>query len=121
MRFTPCLVLLLVGLIGVRPAAAAAFDRLYVFGDRSSDFGAGSVDGDGPTAVAYLAWQMGLTFTQANAPCAGRTLFDQDSKPVADPDTYFFCHQGHPSTAVHRRVGQKLAVEVAAHEPGAGP
>jgi phospholipase/lecithinase/hemolysin len=295
MRFTPCLVLLLLGLIGVRPATAAAFDRLYVFGDSYSDIGAGYVDGNGPTAVAYLAWQMGLPFTHAQAPnagaksldfavsgaqtgegtgrhvkeallgygmmnqvrdfaarvgtgeihfnpdttlffiagglndrpahlktytdqqfaeaerastartvanlrkeieilqglggrhftvallpthipsfaavglrlnpaltqlvadahaqlgldiwlnhwgadfdeiidhpaayglvntkapCAGRTIFDQDPTPVADPDTYFFYHPGHPSTAVHRRVGQKLAVEVAAHEPGADP
>lgn len=45
-------------------ASAASFGRLYVFGDSYSDFGAGYVDGDGPTAVAYLAWNMGLEFTQ---------------------------------------------------------
>ncbi len=286
------LLCLLLG-IGAGPAGAATYDRLYVFGDSYSDIGAGYVDGNGPTAVAYLAWQMGLAFTHAKAPdaagksldfavsgaqtgegagrhvkeallaygmmnqvrdfaarvgageihfdpdttlffiagglndrpahlktytdqqfaeverastektvanlrkeieilqglggrhftvallpthipsfaavglrlnpaltqlvadthaqrgidvwlnhwgadfdeiidhpaayglvntktpCAGRTIFDQDPTPVADPDTYFFYHQGHPSTAVHRRVGQKLAREVAAHTPDA--
>ncbi len=48
-------------------ASAASFGRLYVFGDSYSDFGAGYVDGDGPTAVAYLAWNMGLEFTHAKA------------------------------------------------------
>ena len=34
--------------------------RLYVFGDSYSDTGAGYVDCDGPTAVAYLADHLGL-------------------------------------------------------------
>lgn len=60
--------------VGTALAAAAApttaFQRLYVFGDSYSDFGAGYVDSDGPTAVAYLAWNMGLAFTHAKAPNA---------------------------------------------------
>jgi hypothetical protein len=258
-------------LCGLR-AGAAPYDRLYVFGDSYSDFGAGYVDCNGPTAVAYLAWRMGLDFTQPHAPdgagksldfavsgartgegdgrhvkeallgygmmnqvrdfasrvksgeirfapgatlffiagglndralptdttvanlrqeieilkglgglhftvallpthipsfsavgtrlnpaiarlveegraklgvdlwlnhwgpdfdevidhpaaygiantknrCAGRTIFDQDPTPCADPDTYFFYHEGHPSTAVHRIVGQKLYDEICA-------
>ena len=47
--------------------------------------------------------------------CAGRAIFDQDPTPVGDPATYFFYHEGHPSTAVHRIVGRKLFEEVAAH------
>jgi hypothetical protein len=47
--------------------------------------------------------------------CAGRAIFDQDPTPVGDPSTYFFYHEGHPSTAVHRIVGKKLFEEVAAH------
>ena len=35
--------------------------RLYVFGDSYSDTGAGYVDCDGPTAVAYLAKSLGFT------------------------------------------------------------
>jgi cholinesterase len=47
--------------------------------------------------------------------CAGRTIFDQDPTPVGDPATYFFYHEGHPSTAVHRIVGKKLFEEISAH------
>ena len=36
------------------------YARLYVFGDSYSDIGAGYIDGNGPTAVAYLGWLMGL-------------------------------------------------------------
>ena len=49
--------------------------------------------------------------------CAGRTIFDQDPTPVGDPATYFFYHEGHPSTAVHRIVGKKLFEEIAARPP----
>jgi lysophospholipase L1-like esterase len=51
--------------------------------------------------------------------CAGRAIFDQDPTPVGDPATYFFYHEGHPSTAVHRVVGKKLFEEVAKHRPAA--
>jgi hypothetical protein len=51
--------------------------------------------------------------------CAGRAIFDQDPTPVADPATYYFYHDGHPSTAVHRIVGKKLFEEIAAHAPAA--
>jgi cholinesterase len=51
--------------------------------------------------------------------CAGRAIFDQDPTPVGDPATYFFYHEGHPSTAVHRIVGKKLFEEIAAHSPAA--
>ncbi len=46
--------------------------------------------------------------------CAGRAIFDQDPTPVGDPATYYFYHEGHPSTAVHRIVGKKLFEEIAA-------
>jgi hypothetical protein len=51
--------------------------------------------------------------------CAGRAIFDQDPTPVGDPATYFFYHEGHPSTAVHRIVGRKLFEEIAARPPAA--
>jgi hypothetical protein len=51
--------------------------------------------------------------------CAGRAIFDQDSTPAGDPATYFFYHEGHPSTAVHRVVGKKLFEEISARPPGA--
>ncbi len=46
--------------------------------------------------------------------CAGRATFGEDATPCAAPDTYFFYHEGHPSTAVHRIVGHRLADEVRA-------
>jgi hypothetical protein len=49
--------------------------------------------------------------------CAGRTIFDQDPTPVGDPSTFFFYHEGHPSTAVHRIAGRKVFEEVATHVP----
>jgi phospholipase/lecithinase/hemolysin len=49
--------------------------------------------------------------------CAGRAIFDQDATPIGDPATFFFYHEGHPSTAVHRLVGKKLFDEIAAHPP----
>ena len=51
--------------------------------------------------------------------CAGREIFDQDATPVGDPSTYYFYHEGHPSTAVHRIVGKKLFEEVKARRTGA--
>ncbi len=49
--------------------------RLYVFGDSYSDIGAGYIDGNGPTAVAYLAWLMGLQIAPSKAPnAAGKSL-----------------------------------------------
>ena len=51
--------------------------------------------------------------------CAGRAIFDQDPTPVGDPATFFFYHEGHPSTAVHRIVGKKLFEEVAAQAAAA--
>ncbi len=47
--------------------------------------------------------------------CAGRAIFDQDPTPVGDPATFYFYHEGHPSTAVHRIVGNMLFEELAAH------
>jgi cholinesterase len=62
--------------VGLLPASAAPISRLYVFGDSYSDFGAGYVDCDGPTAVAYLGWNLGLEFTHAKAPKAADKSLD---------------------------------------------
>jgi len=63
--------------------------------------------------VHPAAYGIGNTTTA----CAGRALFDQDPTPIGDPSTYFFYHEGHPSTAVHRIVGGKLFDEIRAHPP----
>ena len=128
-----------------------------MFGDSYSDIGAGYIDGNGPTAVAYLGWQMGLQVASsrtANAAGkslvfavsgagtgegAGRQLKEallgygmmnqvrdfasrvKSGEIAFDPQTtlFFFYHDGHPSTAVHRIVGQKLFEEIAARPPAA--
>src|SRR5262245_32049680 len=46
------------------------YTRMYVFGDSYSDIGAGYIDGNGPTAVAYLGWLMGLQVVPSTAPNA---------------------------------------------------
>jgi phospholipase/lecithinase/hemolysin len=48
----------------------------------------------------------GLTNTTDK--CAGRALRDEDTTPCATPATYFFYHEGHPSTAAHKVVGDML-------------
>jgi cholinesterase len=44
--------------------------------------------------------------------CAGRAIFGQDSTPCANPAAYYYYHDGHPSTAVHKIVGDKLYAEI---------
>jgi phospholipase/lecithinase/hemolysin len=44
--------------------------------------------------------------------CAGRALFGEDATPCANPATFYYYHAGHPSTAVHRAVGEKLYEEI---------
>jgi phospholipase/lecithinase/hemolysin len=44
--------------------------------------------------------------------CAGRAIFHQDATPCASPETHFYYHSGHPSTATHKVVGDKLYEEV---------
>jgi cholinesterase len=57
------------------PAEARTWTALYAFGDSYSDTGAGSVDGNGPTAVAYLASRLDIPFTYAGDPSgAGKSL-----------------------------------------------
>jgi len=52
---------------------APSFDRIYVFGDSYSDTGAGYVDGNGPTAVAYMAEKMGLKLLPPADPAVTKT------------------------------------------------
>lgn len=57
-------------------------------------------------AVMHHAAQYGITDTENQ--CAGRAIFHQDTTPCASPDTHFYYHHGHPSTATHKIVGGKL-------------
>jgi hypothetical protein len=47
------------------------WSALYAFGDSFTDTGVGYVDGNGPTAVAYLASSLGIPFTYAGDPNSG--------------------------------------------------
>src|SRR5579863_2760887 len=57
-------------------AVVPFINRLYVFGDSYSDIGAGYVDGNGPTAVAYLAKLLGFALVPSNAPNATERSID---------------------------------------------
>jgi cholinesterase len=46
--------------------------------------------------------------------CAGRAIFNEDSSPCANPEAHYYYHIGHPSTAVHKVVGEKLYAEMVA-------
>jgi cholinesterase len=49
--------------------------------------------------------------------CAGRVLKNQDSTPCGTPEDHYFYHEGHPSTAVHKAVGEMLYREALASQP----
>jgi phospholipase/lecithinase/hemolysin len=55
--------------------------------------------------------------TDIKSPCAGRNIHHEDTTPCASPDTHFFYHDGHPSTAVHRAVGDLLYQEALTSAP----
>jgi dienelactone hydrolase len=44
--------------------------------------------------------------------CAGRAIFNEDATPCAKPSAYYYYHAGHPSTAVHKAVGEKVYDEI---------
>jgi hypothetical protein len=54
-----------------KDARAASYKALYVFGDSYSDIGARYLDGNGPTAVAYLAQTLDIALTYPKDPNAG--------------------------------------------------
>lgn len=57
----------------------------------------------------------GLSDTSAT--CAGRALKDENPAPCPSPETHFFYHQGHPSTAAHKAVGDMLYQEAITKAP----
>jgi phospholipase/lecithinase/hemolysin len=50
--------------------------------------------------------------------CAGRALFNEDATPCAKPSAYYYYHAEHPSTAVHKAVGDMLYDEFSKPSPG---
>lgn len=59
--------------------------------------------------------QYGITDT--TSPCAQRTFTDQPAAECANPDAHFYYHDGHPSTAAHRAVGEMLYQEAITSAP----
>jgi phospholipase/lecithinase/hemolysin len=55
--------------------------------------------------------------TDTTHACAGRAIHHEDTSPCPDPDAHFFYHEGHPSTAVHRVVGDMLYQEATTKAP----
>ena len=49
--------------------------------------------------------------------CAGRAIFHQDTTECHSPADHFYYHAGHPSTAVHKIVGEKLYRELLTAPP----
>ena len=68
----------------------------------------------GPAFDEVIAHPAAHGIVNTMSACAGRAIFDQDPTPVGDRATYFFYHEGHSSTAVHRIVGTKPFEEIAA-------
>jgi cholinesterase len=69
MRKTICIVCSLFACLAVfSKAQARHWESLYAFGDSYTDSGAGYTDGNGPTAVVYLATKLGIPFTYAGDP-----------------------------------------------------
>jgi len=50
--------------------------------------------------------------TNTSDACAGRAIFNEDPTPCSKPESYFYYHAEHPSTAVQKVVGKKLYEEV---------
>lgn len=55
--------------------------------------------------------------TDTTHACAGRAIHHEDTTPCQTPDAHFFYHEGHPSTAVHRLVGDMLYREATIEAP----
>ena len=68
MKPFPLLILLAATLPAQTAPAPRPYTALYVFGDSYSDTGAGFPYADGPTAIAYLAQRLGISFTFYGAP-----------------------------------------------------
>jgi phospholipase/lecithinase/hemolysin len=69
--------------------------------------------------VMDQAGKFGITDTTNQ--CAGRAIFDEDATPCAEPAKHFYYHKGHPSTAVHKFVGEMLYREITAKSASPAP
>jgi phospholipase/lecithinase/hemolysin len=73
--------------------------------------------GWGPAFDDVMEHAASYGFTNWTDACAGRAIYEEDAKPRGDPAKYYYYHRLHPSTAVHRIVGDKLYAELSAQRP----
>ena len=55
--------------------------------------------------------------TDTTTPCSDRPFGPQKIATCTNPDAHFFYHEGHPSTAAHRAVGEMLYREAISNAP----
>jgi phospholipase/lecithinase/hemolysin len=55
--------------------------------------------------------------TDTTTPCSDRPFGPQKIATCTNPDAHFFYHEGHPSTAAHRAVGELLYREAISKAP----
>ncbi len=55
--------------------------------------------------------------TDAEAPCSDRPFGPQKITTCTNPGAHFYYHEGHPSTAAHRAVGEMLYREATTKAP----
>jgi phospholipase/lecithinase/hemolysin len=58
-----------------------------------------------------------FSLTDTAAPCSDRPFGPQRITTCSNPDAHFFYHEGHPSTAAHRAVGEMLYHEAITRAP----
>jgi phospholipase/lecithinase/hemolysin len=65
----------------------------------------------GPYFDQVLAHPAQYGITNTTDKCAGREIRNEDTTPCVHPETYYFYHSEHPSTATHKAVGRMLYQE----------
>jgi len=71
----------------------------------------------GPFFDEVIANPAKYGLTDTTNQCAGRNIRHEDTTPCASPETHFFYHGNHPSTAAHRAVGDLLYTEALTKSP----
>jgi len=71
----------------------------------------------GPFFDEILTHPSQYGFTDTTTPCAERTFDREPEKACSAPETHFYFHNGHPSTAAHRAVGEMLYQEALTKAP----
>ncbi len=71
----------------------------------------------GPFFDQVITHPAQYALTDTTSACAGRALKDQNPDPCLHPETHFFYHEGHPSAAAHKAVGELLYQEAQTSAP----